>query len=166
MVGRDPDSAPGESLRSAAESAAGNAQGARHRLLCVVTLLVAVSSSLPFVGAGLWEPLEVDAAEFGRRIAIHLLGAPELSVPGAVNEVPIRRELGRGELPFTSIALGFKLFGLSDWAARLPIALWALAGAAATFGLVARLANVRAACLSTLVLCVTPLYVVQAHSLA
>ncbi|HEU5077368.1 MAG TPA: glycosyltransferase family 39 protein, partial [Polyangiaceae bacterium] len=132
-----------------------------------MTLVIAPLSLLaPFASAGLWEPPEVEAAELARRIAIHLLGAPELSVPGAINEVPIRRELGRGELPFTSIALGFKLFGLSDWAARLPIAAWASLGALSTFALVARLADVRAACLSTLVLCATPLYVVHARSLA
>ncbi|HEY6725176.1 MAG TPA: glycosyltransferase family 39 protein [Polyangiaceae bacterium] len=171
MLGRDPESAPRASSQFAAKAAAGNAHAtggrADHaRLLCAVTLLVAVVSLVTFVGVGLWEPLEVDAAELARRIAIHLLGARDLIVPGAVNEIPIRRELGRGELPFTSIALGFKLFGLSDWAARLPLALWALVGAAATFGLVARLANPRAACLSTLVLCVTPLYFVQARLLS
>lgn len=139
----------------------------RDRFLCGVTLVVvAASLLLPLPAAGLWEPLEVEAAEFARRIAIHVLGAPELSVPGAVNEVPIRRELGRGELPFTSIAVGFKVFGLADWAARLPLALWALAGALATFALVLRLASARAACLSVLVLCATPLYVVQSRSLA
>ena len=137
------------------------------QLLCALTLVVAAASILwPLGAVGLWEPLEVDAAEFARRIAIHLLGADELSIPGAANEVPIRRELGRGELPFTSMALGFKWFGLSDWAARLPIALWALAGLLATFALTLRLTNARAACLSTLVLAATPLYFVQARLLA
>lgn len=170
MVARDPDAAPPVSS-AAVDGAAANAAGARHGahrrpLLCLATLLVVLLSLVPSFTVGLWEPLEVDAAEFARRIGIHLLGAPELDLSSAVNEVPIRRELGRGELPFTSIALGFKFFGLSDWAARLPLALWGVVGAAATFGLVARLANTRAACLSVLVLCATPLYVVQARSLS
>lgn len=172
MARRDRDSAPNASSAPAADGATGEELKARvgqghARSLCAVTLVLApLSLLLPFASAGLWEPNEVEAAELARRIAIHLLGAPELSVPGAINEVPIRRELGRGELPFTSIALGFKLFGLSDWAARLPIVAWASLGVLSTFALVARLADVRAACFSTLVLCATPLYVVQAHSLA
>jgi len=171
MLGHDPDSAPSGPPLPILEAVPRGEPAPRSRrsrnALCALSVVVATLSLLvPLGSAGLWEPVEVEAAEFARRIAINLLGAGELSLAGAVNEVPIRRELGRGELPFSSMALGFKLFGLSDWAARLPIALWALVGALATYALVARLANARAACLSTLVLCATPLYFVQARSLA
>lgn len=171
MLGHDPDSAPSgpplpvlEAVRRDEPAPRSRRSGGAPCALAVVALTL--SLLVPLGSSGLWEPVEVEAAEFARRIAINLLGADELSLAGAVNEVPIRRELGRGELPFSSMALGFKLFGLSDWAARLPIALWALVGALATYALVARLANARAACLSSLVLCATPLYFVQARSLA
>src|SRR5690606_22581948 len=113
---------------------------------------------------GIWDPPELEVLEQARRIAIHVLGAEELALEQAVNEVPTRRELGRGELPFTSVALGLKLFGLADWAGRLPLALWAVLGVVATYVLVSRLADRGAAATSALVLCVTPLYFVQARS--
>ncbi len=55
-------------------------------------------------------PPEREVAELSRRIALNLLGGHDLSVQGADNEVPTRSELGRGELPFTSIAVGFSGF--------------------------------------------------------
>src|SRR5688572_6599429 len=53
----------------------------------------------------LWDPHEVTVAELARRIALNLLGGGGLALPDADNSVPIRADLGRGELPFTSAAL-------------------------------------------------------------
>ncbi len=77
--------------------------------------------------------------------------------------MPTRGVLGRGELPFTSIALGFRLFGLYDWAGRVPLAVWGSIGIAATYLLVARLADKLTAALSAVVLATTPLYFLQAR---
>lgn len=141
--------------------------GSWPHFLSLATLLVALASLVaPLGSAGLWDPPELEAAELSRRIAVNLLGGEGLRLDHAVNAVPIRRELGRGELPFTSMALGLRYLGLSDWAARAPLALWALLGAAATYALTLRLSDRRTAALSTMVLCVSPLYFVQARFLA
>ena len=118
------------------------------------------------IGAGaLWDPHEVTVAELGRRIALNLLGGGGLFVPDADNSVPIRADLGRGELPFTSAALGFRVFGLSDWAGRLPLTLWALVGALVLYLGMRRLWDRRAAIYALLALLTMPLYFLQARSL-
>lgn len=116
-------------------------------------------------GGALWEPHEVSAAELSRRIGLNLLGGASLALPEADNSLPIRADLGRGELPFTSAALGLRLFGLSEWAARLPLLLWSLAGAAVMYAALARLWHRRAALYAALVLMTTPLFYLQARTL-
>jgi 4-amino-4-deoxy-L-arabinose transferase-like glycosyltransferase len=136
----------------------------RFSALALFALLVALWGTVGSLSrAGLWAP-ELETAELSRRIAHGLLGAGGLGAPGDEG-VPTRGELGRGELPFTAIALGFRCFGLSPWAGRLPLALMALAGLAATFLVVARLASRRAAWLSVLCLATMPLYFLQARTL-
>lgn len=127
--------------------------------------LVWVLGSLlgPLAVAGIWDPYELTVAELSRRIALHLYGAESLALEGVTNELPTRGVLGRGELPFTSIALGFRLFGLYDWAGRLPLAVWALLGVGATYLLVVRLADRRTAALSAIVLASMPLYFLHAR---
>ena len=137
-----------------------------HGFLAWLAVLVLVLSLFaPLSSSGVWDPPEREVAEFARRIALNLLGGQGLSVDGADNEVPIRSELGRGELPFTSIALGFRVFGLHEWAGRLPLAIWGLAGLAATYLLVRRLSDRRCAWLSVLVLCTMPLYFLHARTM-
>ncbi|MCB9588640.1 MAG: glycosyltransferase family 39 protein [Polyangiaceae bacterium] len=128
--------------------------------------LIALASLLMPVGrAGIWEPPELDVADQARRIALNVMGASGLSLEGANNTVPTLGELERGELPFTSMALGFKLFGLHDWAGRLPLAVWALVGALCVYLLVARLVDRRAASLSVIALSTMPLYFLQARTM-
>ncbi|HYJ11484.1 MAG TPA: glycosyltransferase family 39 protein, partial [Polyangiaceae bacterium] len=134
----------------------------------LVTLVVALAvSGLLWGGKGgaLWEPHELEVAELSRRIALNLLGGGQLFVPGGENSLPIRADLGRGELPFTSAALGFRLFGLHDWAGRLPLLLWSLAGLGALYAALARLWDRRGAIYAVLVLATTPLYFLQARTL-
>ncbi len=128
-------------------------------------LLVILSLFGPIAASGIWDPPEREVAELARRIALNLLGGHGLSVEGANNEVPTRGELGRGELPFTSIAAGFRVFGLHDWAGRLPLALWGLIGLGATYVLVRRLADKRSALFAVLVLGTMPLYFLQARTM-
>jgi 4-amino-4-deoxy-L-arabinose transferase-like glycosyltransferase len=119
----------------------------------------------PLAASGLWDPHELNVAEFSRRIAVSLFGAGRLALDGADNHLPYLNDLGRPSLPFLSVALGFKFFGLSEWAGRLPLALWGVAGVAATYAWVSRLIDRRAGFYTALVLSTMPLYAVHARTL-
>jgi len=143
-----------------------DARADRHGFLAAFAVLVALLSLFaPLSASGVWDPPEREVAELARRIALNLLGGNALALDGADNEVPIRSELGRGELPFTSIALGFRLFGLHDWAGRLPLAIWGLVGLSACYWLVRRLGDRRSAWCSVLVLATMPLYFLHARTM-
>jgi 4-amino-4-deoxy-L-arabinose transferase-like glycosyltransferase len=136
------------------------------RLLIGFTVLVALLSLFaPIAASGIWDPPEREVAELSRRIALNLLGGHNLAVEGANNEVPTRGELGRGELPFTSIAAGFRAFGLHEWAGRLPLAVWGLIGLGATYVLVRRLSDRRTALFAVLALATMPLYFLHARTM-
>ncbi|MET0412751.1 MAG: glycosyltransferase family 39 protein, partial [Polyangiaceae bacterium] len=124
-----------------------------------------LSLLVPLRWGGLWAPYELDMAELSRRIALVLHGASKLAIEGRDNSVPILSELGKGQLPFSSVAVGFQLFGLSDWAGRLPLALWGALGLFATYLLVAKLADRVSAAFAAIVLATTPLYFLQARTL-
>lgn len=124
-----------------------------------------LSLLVPLSWSGLWAPHELEIADLSRRIAVALHGASSLTLEGGNNSVPILAELGKGQLPFSSVALGFQVFGLSDWAGRLPIALWALIGLGATYLLVARFIDRVAGAYAALVLATTPLYFIQARTM-
>jgi len=119
----------------------------------------------PLSKSGLWDPYELNIADLGRRLALNLFHADALALSGADNSMPHLNDLGRPELPFTSIALGFKLFGLHEWSGRLPLALWGIAGALALYAAVARLVDERAGLYSVLALITMPLYFVQARAM-
>ncbi|MCL2725602.1 MAG: glycosyltransferase family 39 protein [Polyangiaceae bacterium] len=119
----------------------------------------------PLTRAGLWDPNELNVADLARRIALNLHGATNLALEGADNSLPHLNDLGRPQLPFTSIALGFKFFGLHEWAGRAPLAIWGLAGVLATYGFVARLVDRRAGLFSAIALTTMPLYFVGARTM-
>ncbi len=129
-----------------------------------VVLVVLASLLGPIVGHGLWEPFELELTDWGRRAAIHLLGAEQLALPGSNNEIPTVEEVGRGELPVHSTALSLALLGLHDWAVRLPFALWALLGVAATLLVCWRLSGRKSALWAGLVLATMPLYFAHART--
>ncbi|HTV19605.1 MAG TPA: glycosyltransferase family 39 protein, partial [Polyangiaceae bacterium] len=167
----------GVSLQAAVSSPAGGApaeagrvgEGQSRRLSLgprsIAAAIALASVLLPVSWSGLWAPHELQMADFSRRIAVALHGAEALGVPGADNTVPTLTELGKGQLPFSSVAIGFQLFGLSDWAGRLPLALWALAGIAATFLVVSRLYDRVAAAYSAIALATAPLYFLHARTM-
>ena len=126
---------------------------------CCLSLIV------PIAGYGIWDPHELRSIDLGRRIALHWFGADDLELPGVGNALPTRGEVDRGELPFSSIALGLRLFGLSAWAGRLPFAVWGMLGLVATYLLVARLKDRVAAALSVVVLATMPLYFLHARTM-
>ena len=119
----------------------------------------------PLTKSGLWDPYELNVADLARRIALNLHGATSLALEGADNSLPHLNDLGRPQLPFTSIALGFKLFGLHEWAGRAPLALWGTIGVLATYAFVSRLVDRRAGVFSAVALTTMPLYFVQARTM-
>lgn len=119
----------------------------------------------PLTRSGLWDPFELNVADLARRIAINLHGASNLILEGANNSLPHLNDLGRPQLPFTSIALGFRYLGLSEWGGRTPLALWGLFGVLSTYGAVARLVDKRAGLYSAVALSTMPLYFVQARTM-
>jgi 4-amino-4-deoxy-L-arabinose transferase-like glycosyltransferase len=140
-----------------------------ERFLAVAPLLVlalsCLSLALPIAGYGIWDPYELRSIDLARRIAVHWFGGADLELEGVTNALPSRGEVDRGELPFSSIAVGLRLLGLSAWAGRLPLCVWGMLGLCATYVLVARLADRVAAALSVLVLATMPLYFVQARTM-
>ncbi|HXX69786.1 MAG TPA: glycosyltransferase family 39 protein [Polyangiaceae bacterium] len=119
----------------------------------------------PLSQSGLWDPYELNVADLSRRIALNLYKASNLALQGADNSLPHLNDLGRPQLPFSSIALGFKLFGLHEWAGRLPLAIWGFLGVLATYAFVARLFDRRTGVYAAVVLSTMPLYFVQARSI-
>ncbi|MFO0677618.1 MAG: glycosyltransferase family 39 protein [Polyangiaceae bacterium] len=119
----------------------------------------------PLSSSGLWDPHELNVADLARRIGVNIFGASALALSGADNSLPHLNDLGRPELPFTSVALGFKLFGLHEWAGRIPLATWGLAGVVATYGFVSRIFDKRAGLYAALVLTTMPSYFVQARTI-
>lgn len=119
----------------------------------------------PLAKSGIWDPFELHVAELARRIACNALHAGQLAVEGADNSMPHLNDLGRPQLPFTSIALGFRLFGLHEWAGRLPLALWGIGGALATYAFVTRLFDRRTGAYAAIVLATTPVYFVHARTM-
>jgi hypothetical protein len=119
----------------------------------------------PLTKSGLWDPYELNVAELARRMALNMYGATDLALGGADNSLPHLNDLGRPQGPFTLIALGFRVFGLHEWAGRLPLALVGVLGVLATYAFVARLFDRRTGAYAAVALCTMPLYFVQARSI-
>ena len=135
----------------------------------------------PLAKLGIWDPYELDAADLARRIAIATFPVPAMHgwepgpgvgpapdplwMPDAQNTMPTLSDLGMGELPFTSMALSFRVFGLREWTGRLPLALWGLAGALAAYAFLARMVDRRAGLYATVVLVTMPLYFLHARTM-
>jgi len=117
----------------------------------------------PLTASGMWDPYELNVADLARRIAVNLHHAPGLALGNGDDSLPHLDDLGRPQLPMSSIAIGFSLFGLHEWAGRLPMALWGLLGALATYAFVARLFDRRTGVYATVALATMPLYFVQAR---
>ena len=144
--------------------------------------------------SGVWDPYELGRAELARCLAAELFDARDLRMPedgdacrpalgpeerraraarsgvdvdriSAEARGPTLTDLGSGELGFTSMALGFRLFGLRDYAGRLPLALWALTGLLVLYAFVRRFASVRAALYASLALSSMPLYFLHARTM-
>jgi len=131
-------------------------------------LALAIAAAVLFTTlhrSGIWDPYELDSAELSRRIAVNVFKAQHLALPDAMNEMPTLSDLRMGELPFTSMALGFKLFGLHDWTGRLPLAVWGFIGVWALYELLARLSGRHAGVYGAIALVTMPLYFMQARTM-
>ncbi|APS00306.1 hypothetical protein BCY86_06135 [Pajaroellobacter abortibovis] len=118
----------------------------------------------PLSSVGLWDPHELNTAELARPIAgIY----PLTSFLLQVLDLSLHPESSpaQSNLPFLSVALGFKMFGLSEWAGRFPLAVWGLAGVMTTYSFVARLFDTRAGMYAAISLATMPLYFVHARSM-
>jgi 4-amino-4-deoxy-L-arabinose transferase-like glycosyltransferase len=132
----------------------------------VLAYAVAALMLFPFLAkSGIWDPYELDAADLGRRIAVRVFHAGSLEIPGAVSTLPTLTDLRMGELPFTSMALGFRALGLHDWSGRLPLAVWGFLGVVALYELLARLIDRRAGLYAAIALVTMPLYFMQARTM-
>lgn len=127
---------------------------------CALFFLLPPLSKVP-----MWDPYELGVADLSRRIAVHLYRAGGLVLDGADNTLPHLDDLGRPQLPFSSIALGFKIFGLAGWAGRLPLALWGLLGVLATYAFVSRLFDRRTGAVAAVALSTMPLYCLEARTM-
>lgn len=119
----------------------------------------------PLTKSGLWDPYELNVADLARRVALNLHGASSLALEATDNSLPHLNNLGRPQLPFTSIALGFKYFGLHEWAGRAPLAAWGVLGVVITYGFVARLVDRRAGLFAAVALTSMPLFFVHARTM-
>jgi 4-amino-4-deoxy-L-arabinose transferase-like glycosyltransferase len=106
---------------------------------------------------GLWEPDEARYAEIAREMlqSGNLL-VPHLNYVAYVEKPP---------LLYWLTTLSFWIFGVSEFAARLPVALSAIAGIVATYFFALRAFGRRHAILSAAILATTPLYALMAQVL-
>ena len=131
----------------------------------LAVLFAAVWLFAPLTSFGVWDPHEVESADLARRVAVHAFGAERLARDGDPAGIPTLTDLGSGELGVTSIAVSFSVFGVSDWAGRLPLALWGFAGAMALYLLLARTTGPRAGLFGVLALLALPAFHLQARTM-
>ncbi len=106
---------------------------------------------------GLWEPDEARYAEIAREMLQRGSAiVPHLNYVAYVEKPP---------LLYWLTALSFRVFGISEFAARFPVAMSALVGVAATYYFVMRSFGRRHALVAGAVLATTPLYAVMAQVL-
>lgn len=97
---------------------------------------------------GIWDPWELETAEAARRLAEG-------------------RSLEGGASAAARLAsLGFRAFGTTEWAGRLPIALSALANVVIVATMVSRLISARAGRYAAIVLATSPLFILNARPMA
>jgi len=106
---------------------------------------------------GLWEPDEARYAEIAREMlqSGNLL-VPHLNYVAYVEKPP---------LLYWLTTLSFRIFGVSEFAARLPVALSAVAGILSTYYFTLRAFGRRHAILAAAILATTPLYALMAQVL-
>ncbi|MBI5487842.1 MAG: glycosyltransferase family 39 protein [Deltaproteobacteria bacterium] len=135
-----------------------------------LVFLGALAVLLPGLGYGLWDPWETHYAEVARRITVDgdwvsLHWGNADSDPAEVRKHPRPEQAAQRFLFFSKpilafwlMALSFLAFGVSEFAARLPMVLLAAGGVAGAFFYLRRMVGDRAALLSSVVLLLTPMW--------
>jgi 4-amino-4-deoxy-L-arabinose transferase-like glycosyltransferase len=135
---------------------------ARQRILTVVGFAVtaALASTLFFFHLGvygLWEPDEARYAEIAREmLAMHEFVVPHLNYVAYLEKPP---------LLYWLTACSMRLFGINEFAARLPNAVAALAGVLVTYFFVLRTFDRSRAILAATILATSGLYALMAQVL-
>ena len=136
----------------------------KHTLTAAAVAIA--TSCIGLAEGGIAGPVELDAAELARCVNSGILDGHNLPASLASTETPSCNTSTTLRLSTVLAALGFRAFGVSAWAGRLPLALYGALGLVALFLLVAHLSHARAGLASVLVAASAPLYYVQARSLA
>jgi 4-amino-4-deoxy-L-arabinose transferase-like glycosyltransferase len=114
-------------------------------LVAVLTPAILFFLLPPLGKSGLWDPYEVATADAARGLGAMATSGPRLGV--------------------ACVALGFRVFGLHDWAGRAPLAFVGLLGVLATYSAVARLVDRRAGLYAAIALSTMPLFFVHARTM-
>ena len=131
----------------------------RHTALLL--FLGSLAVLLPGLSYGLWDPWETHYAEVARRVAtdgdwVTLRWGNADSAPSDVHKQFLF--FSKPVLTFWLMALSFLVFGVGEFAARLPLALLAAGTVSLSFFYLRRLVGLRAALLSALLLLLTPMF--------
>lgn len=132
-------------------------------LLIAVAVVAVIAGWLFFKDMsklGLWDPHELALADQGCRRAA-ATGKIDISSCGV--DAGAKPADLRPIVMVQSVAMGFRLLGVSEQAGRLPLALWALAGAIAVTLAVGRLVDARAGIFAGIALSTMPSYLVQSR---
>jgi 4-amino-4-deoxy-L-arabinose transferase-like glycosyltransferase len=125
--------------------------------LVTVTAFAAIIFFFNLGTYGLWEPDEARYAEIAREmLALHDFIVPHLNYVPYIEKPPLLYWLG---------AASMSLFGVNEFAARLPNAIAALIGVIATYLFVLRAFDRRRAILAGVILATSGLYAVMAQVL-
>lgn len=132
----------------------GDDSGAGRLRPYLVLLVVGGVLFLPLLGwYGLWDPHEVRVAEIAREMR----DTKTLALP--------QRYQGKSALLLAAISLGYRAFGNSELAARLPVALLSLCALCACFYAGSGLLRRRAALLGSFALLTMPIFFLGARQL-
>lgn len=128
-------------------------------------LLGPVLLAARFNWGGLWDPHELRVAELAHRLASQVFGADPASWEPSTAGIVTAQQLGQGELGVTSPALGFALFGVSDWAGRITSLFWGTLALASLWYVLGRFLDRSAQVISLLMLASTPVFAWQSRTL-
>jgi 4-amino-4-deoxy-L-arabinose transferase-like glycosyltransferase len=132
-------------------------------LLIAVAVVAVIAGWLFFKDQskiGLWDPHELSLADHGCRRAA---ASGKIDIASCGVDTGTKANDLRPIVMVQTVALGFRFFGVSESAGRIPLALWALAGAIAVTLAVGRLVDARAGIFAGVALSTMPSYLVQSR---